>query len=145
MRCFCCLYVNSKHLGESLKQYNLQGACAIHQSGPSCSKVTMSLVNVSLKLCLLIMAYTLYFCWKNVNSTFFQQKHFLIRYVCTRTVNILTTNEPVKLMMIWTTGPCSTVSCDYITGRKGPDQTAQMFTLIWVCQHIPFSCGMAQI
>ena len=25
--------------------------------------------------------------------------------VLTRTVNILTTNEPVKLMMLWSTGP----------------------------------------
>ena len=53
-------------------------------SRPSCSKLTMSLVNVSLKFWSLNMAYTLIFCWKNVQKllTFFQQKYLWIRY-CT--------------------------------------------------------------
>ena len=48
-------------------------------SGPSCSKITMSLVNVSLKLRSLNMAYTLIFLLKQCDLqkllTFFQQKY----------------------------------------------------------------------
>ena len=61
----------------------------IHLTGPSCSKLTMSLVNVSLKHWSLNMAYTLIFLLKNVSSfcickscSHFQQKYLWIRY-CT--------------------------------------------------------------
>ena len=82
-------------------------------SGPSCSKLTMSLVNVLLKHWSLIMAYMLFFCWKNVSSFckcksyshFFSKNNYELDIVLTRTVNILITNELVKLTMLWTTGP----------------------------------------
>ena len=84
-------------------------------SGLSCSKLRMSSVNVSLKLWSLNMAYMLYFCWKNVSSFCIckSYSHFFSKNICeldislTRTVNILTTNELVKLTMLWTTGPSS--------------------------------------
>ena len=77
-------------------------------SGSICSKLTMSLV--SLKFWSLDMAYTLIFLLKNAStfcicSHFFNKKYLWIRYLLTRTVNILTTNELVKLTMLWTTGP----------------------------------------
>ena len=80
-------------------------------SGPSCSKLTMSLVNVSLKLWSLN---TLIFCWKNVSSfCIWKATHIFsakipvneLDIVLTRTVNILTTNKLVKLMTLCTTGP----------------------------------------
>ena len=82
-------------------------------SGPSCSKLTMSLVNDSLKFTL-IRKYSDIFCWKNVNSFcsakathIFSAKN--IRILCiesAKTVNEMTLNELVKLTMLWTTGPC---------------------------------------
>ena len=66
--------------------------------GPSYSKLTTSLVNISLELWLLNMAYAL-LCFAGKKSDlqklltfFFQKKYPWIRY-CTRTVYILTTNE----------------------------------------------------
>ena len=51
------------------------------KSGPSCSKLTMSLVNVSLKIWSLNVAYTHVFCWKIAKAThIFQQKYLWIRY-----------------------------------------------------------------
>ena len=69
------------------------------QTGPSCSKLTMSLVNVSLKLWSLNMADMLIFLLKKKKCDIHVQK------LLTRTVNILTTNELVKITMLWTTGP----------------------------------------
>ena len=43
-------------------------------------------------------------CEKLLPLTFFQQKYLWI-IVLTRTVNILTSNELVKLTMLWTNGP----------------------------------------
>ena len=82
--------------------------------GPSCSKLTMSLVNVSLKIWSLNMVYIVIFLLKkNVSSFcicksyshFFSQNTGVLDIVFTRSVNILTTNELVKLTMPWTTGP----------------------------------------
>ena len=76
-------------------------------SGPSCSKLTMSLVNISLKFLSLNMAYKLIFLLKKMWKLLI----FFSKYTCefdivfTRTVNILTTNKLVKLTMLWTTGP----------------------------------------
>ena len=62
----------------------------------------MLLVNVSLKLWSLTMAYTLIF----AKATYFFSKNTCeFDIVLTKTVNILTTNELVKLTMLWTTGP----------------------------------------
>ena len=74
-------------------------------SGPSCSKLTMSLVNVSLKPWSLTMAYTLIFLLKKMWVAFFSKNTCEFGIVLTRTVNILTTNELVKLTTLWTTGP----------------------------------------
>ena len=38
-------------------------------------------------------------------SHFFNKNTCELDIVCTRTVNILTTNELIKLKMLWTTGP----------------------------------------
>ena len=89
----------------------------IKNSGPSCSKLMMSLVNISLKLWSLNMAYTLIFLLKKCSSFcicksyshFFSKNTCELDIVLTRTVNILTTNELVKLMMLWTTGPWSLI------------------------------------
>ena len=72
------------------KQCRLRWECSIWSGctlfatypGPSCSKLTMSLVNVSLKLWSLNMAYTLIFLHLQKLLTFFQQKYLWIRY-CT--------------------------------------------------------------
>ena len=96
--------------------------------GPSCSKLTMSLVNDSLNFTL-IRKYAAIFCWKNVSSFcyshFFQQKiskywknvssfcysHFsakniIILYIeSAKTVKEMTLNKPVKLTTLWSTGP----------------------------------------
>ena len=73
----------------------------------------MSLLNISLKLWSLNMAYPLIFLLKNVSSFCIckSYSHFFSKNTCEldsvliRTVKILTTNELVKLMMLWTTGP----------------------------------------
>ena len=87
--------------------------------GPSCSKLT------------LIIKYGKYadiFAEKNVSSFCIckSYSHFLSKHTCeldivlTRTSNILTTNELVKLTMLWTTGPSTTVAeiKDYSKKRK---------------------------
>ena len=86
---------------------------SVHTSGPSCSKLTMSFVNILLKCWSLNMAYTLIFLLKNMSSFCICYSHFFSKNTCeihvvivlTRTINILTTNELVKLTMLWTTGP----------------------------------------
>ena len=74
----------------------------------------MSLVNVSLKLWSLNMAYMLIFLLKkmwvafafaNATHNFFSKNTCELDIVLTRTIEILTTNELVKLMTLWTTGP----------------------------------------
>ena len=68
-------------------------------SGPSCSKLMMSFVNISLKLWSLNMAYT------GCYSHFFSKNTYELDIVLTMTVNVLTTTKLVKLTMLWTTGP----------------------------------------
>ena len=84
--------------------------CRVNTPEPSCSKLTMSLVNISLKLWSLNMAYTLIFLLKkkkcNSYPHFFSKNTCELDIVLTRIVNILTTNELVKLTVFWTTGPC---------------------------------------
>ena len=76
-------------------------------TGPSCSKLTMSLVNLSLKLWSLNMAYVLTFLLKKCESYshFLSKNTWELDIVLTRTVNILTTNRLFKLTLLWTTGP----------------------------------------
>ena len=82
---------------------------SIYTPRPSCSKLTMLLV-------ILIIKYGIYaniFCWKNVSSFcicksyshFFSKNTCALDIVLTRTFNISTTKELVKLTMLWTTGP----------------------------------------
>ena len=79
------------------------------KSGPSCSKLTTSLVNDSLKF----TSSDTQICWNFVAFalqkllTFFQQKN--IRILCiefAKTDNEMTLNKLVKLTKLWTTGPC---------------------------------------
>ena len=44
---------------------------------------------------------------KATHFFFFSKNTFELNIIITRTVNTLTTNEPVKLTMLWTTGPRS--------------------------------------
>ena len=87
-------------LKEAVSSFYKLPVCRIshssHISGPSCSKLTMLLVNVLLKLWSLNMAYMQTFLLKNTSES---------DIVLTRTVNILTTNELIRLMMLWTTWP----------------------------------------
>ena len=82
-------------------------------SGPSCSKLTTSLVNDSLKF----TSSDTQICWnfllKNVSSFWrakathiFSAKNIRILYIeSAKTVNEMTLNELVKLTTLWTTGP----------------------------------------
>ena len=82
--------------------------------GPSCSKLTTSLVNNSLKFTWVIRKYAKIFCWKNVSSFcsakathIFSAKNIRILYIeSAKTVNEMTLNELVKLTTLWTTVPC---------------------------------------
>ena len=84
-------------------------------TGTGCSKLTTSLVNVSLKFQTLISEICQYFCWKNVwsfcsakASLIFSTKNISI--FSSKVVKHLTSwplNELVKLTMLWTTGPWS--------------------------------------
>ena len=83
--------------------------CIIRRKpGPSCSKLMMSLVNVSL---ILIIKYGIYanifaekmwvaFAFKSYPHFFFSKNTCELDIVLTRAVNILTTNELVKLTML---------------------------------------------
>ena len=77
-------------------------------SGPSCSKLTTSLVNVSLNFQKLISQICQYFLLKNCEkllqcfSHFFHKKFQCILLLSCKTLNKLTFNE---LTMLWTTGP----------------------------------------
>ena len=91
---------------------------------PSCSKLTTLLVNVSLKLWPLNMAYTLIFLLKKCE--FFSKNICELGIVLTRTVKILTTNELVKLTMLWTTGPWCFTSLSTIFRLSQDDERVIM-------------------
>ena len=77
-----------------------------------CSKLTTSLVNVSLKFQKLISKMHQYFCWKNVCksfSHFFNKNISVFGYKVIKHLTSWPLNELVKLTMLWTTGPrCKT-------------------------------------
>ena len=85
--------------------------------GPSCSKLTMSLVNDSLKFTLSDTRIRWNFCWKNVSSFcsakathILSAKNIRILYIeSAKIVNEMTLNELLKLMTLWTTGPWSSI------------------------------------
>ena len=78
-----------------------------YKSGPSCSKLTTSLVNDSLKL----TSSDMQICWNFLLKkcellTFFSAKNIRILYIeSAKTVNEMSLNELVKLTTLWTTGP----------------------------------------
>ena len=80
--------------------YQIHYSLKLWRNEPGCSKLMMSLVNVSLKL------------WCKSYSHFFSKHTCELDIVVTRTVNILTTNELVKITRLWTTGPWSTFMGD---------------------------------
>ena len=95
---------------------------SIWQPGPCCSKLTMLIVNISLKLWKLNMTYML-ICWLKkmwvaLLLIFFCKKNPWIRFVLIRQVNILTTNELVKLRMLWKTGSCTRMSKTMKRGKQ---------------------------
>ena len=64
----------------------------IHTSGPSCSKLTMSLVNVPLKLQTLISQICQYFWLKNCEKilSFFEKKNIYISVISYEAIEHLT-------------------------------------------------------
>ena len=75
-------------------------------TGPSCSKLTTSLVNDSLKF----KSSDTQICWnfllKKCATHIFSAKNIRILYIeSAKTVNEMTLNKLVKLTMLWTTGP----------------------------------------
>ena len=82
------------------KHHEVSSSVTDRTSGPSCSKLTM-LVNIWLKVWSLNIPYTLIFAKL---LTFFRKNIFELDIVLTETVNILSTNELVKLMMLWKIG-----------------------------------------
>ena len=83
--------------------------------GPSCSELTMLLVNESLNFTSSDTQICWNVCWKNVSSFcsakathIFSAKNIRILYIeSAETVNKITLNKLVKLTMLWTTGPRS--------------------------------------
>ena len=81
--------------------------------GPSCSKLTTSLVNVSLKFPKLISEICRYFLLKNCEkllqckslSHFFNKNINVFGYKVIKHLRSWPLNELVKLTMLWTTGP----------------------------------------
>ena len=114
--------------------------------GPSCSKLTMLLFNVSLKLWSLNMAYMLIFLLKKlwVAFAFAKATHIVsaentceLGIVLTRTVNILTTNELVKLTMFLGTGPWSSVLLYNLFNMSTPLHKTILFVLkVGCCKEI---------
>ena len=79
--------------------------------GPSCSKLTISLVNDSLNFTLSDKQICWNFLLKKCEAKathIFSAKNIRILYIeSAKTVNDMTLNELVKLTMLWTTGPWS--------------------------------------
>ena len=92
---------------------HLKTSNAYKTSGPSCSNLTMSLVNDSLKFTSSDTQICWFFFWWKMWVAFAVQKLLTffsknIRILCiksAKTVNEMTLNELVKLTMLWTTGP----------------------------------------
>ena len=87
-------------------------------SWPGCSKLTMSLVNVSLKFQMLISEIWKYFSLKKCEKLCKSFSHFFNKKISVfgcKVVKHLTSwplNELVKLTMLWTTGPWSPFSME---------------------------------
>ena len=115
----CAMKYHSHEWRDSTPVHLIQSleALTTWPPGPSCSKLTMSLVNDSLKFTLSDMQ----MCWNfllkkmwvaNFCSSkathIFSAKNIRILYIeSAKTVYEMTLNELVKLMTLWTTGPWS--------------------------------------
>ena len=66
--------------------------------------------------------------------TFFQQNTCELDIVLTRAVNILTTNELIKLTMLWTSGP-------WTPYHICPEDLASSFYHLFKCLKISWMCG----
>ena len=95
-------------LTNDIVSFEQLGPGLLWNSGSSCSKLTMSFFNILLKLWSLNTVYTLIFLLTTGSYLhFFSKNTCEFGIVLTRTVNILTMNEFIKLMMHWATGPWS--------------------------------------
>ena len=116
---------------------------------PSCSKLTMLLVNLPLNLWSLNMAYKLIFLLKkNVSSFcicksyshFFQQNTSEFDNVLTKTVNILTINKLIKLTMLWTAGPRKVQElCSLSNNKKKKKKKKKKMDKIFIVHHFPLA------
>ena len=87
---------------------------AVIKTGPSCSKLTKSLVNIPLNFQQLISQICQHFWWKKLRSfsNSFNKNISAFGYKVIKHLTSWPLNELVKLTMLWTTGPSSSV--DYI-------------------------------
>ena len=106
---------------------NLQTSelCCFYWSGPSCSKLTTSLVNVSLKFQTSISQIRQCFLLKNCFSLFSAKNISVFGYKVVKHLTSWPLNVLVKLTMLWTTGSCSLFS-----KPQGRDSTALVFPQI---------------
>ena len=111
-----CRYRGNIHISGPLQGSWLTQHMADLTPGPSCSKLTMSLVNDSLKftssdtlIWLKFFAEKMWVAFAVQKLlTFFSAKNIRTLYIeSAKTVNEMTLNELVKLMTLWTTGPRS--------------------------------------
>ena len=94
-----------------------------YTTGPSCSKLTTSLVNEMLKFQTLISQICQYFLLKKCEkllhcksfSHFFKKNIIVFCYKVVKHLTSWPLNELVKLTMLWTTGPCCLVIYNDIT------------------------------
>ena len=104
--------------------------CVCYKIGPGCSKLTTSLVNVSLKFkTFKISQISRYFFLNKTCKafalqkllSFFQQKVIVFGYKVVKHFTSWPLNELVKLTMLWTTGPWGLIYeiTDVKTGLKG--------------------------
>ena len=114
-------------------------------SGPGCSKLTMSLVNVSLKFQMLISNIRQYFLLKNVRSfcsakasLIFSTKNISVfGYKVIKHLTNWPLNELVKLTMLWTTGPwwpeeAYTIQRSGLTGFYQSYGPLSVLAILWI-------------
>ena len=119
---FICI-LNFEFLPRISKEIHVTAYCPYKISGPSDSKLTMSLVNILINFVSSNMAYMLIFfagkmwvafAFAKATHIFFNKNTCELDIVLTRRVNILTTNKLVKLTTLWTTGPRCLIWKQYI-------------------------------
>ena len=106
-------------------------------TGPSCSKLTASLVNDSLKFTSsetqIFWNFLLKKCAVQKLLTFFQQKISRKLYIeSAKIVNEMALNELVKLATLWTTRPWWSGGCRIIHSFVSHYSFVEFFFFIWV-------------